>query len=363
MDENIIQKKTKRSGSLIKIIIIVAIIAIVIAGITVGTMWFIKKTEADKDQLVANEVIAMIGMLDDKTITVDDEIEIERIKNKYYALTVAQKKLVSNRKVLDEVTDALEKAKVNEGVEKEKKANQDAADEVIRLIETLKEKTVTVDSENEITLIKMKYDALTRTQKDLVTNYSDLVTATNALDTAKDQKAADEVIRAIDSVDSYSLGTDDTQINMLFSQYEALTEEQKALVTNYDKLLGYQNTIKANESRQATVNNGVNLANNFPGYTGKWGNFGAHINGYQGMIEAVVKRDANLRGHFKCNPNPNYLDMYVSRFTRDTGGFGIGRCTITFTGYDKDEGYIATLYGEIVIKSDGTLYFSKTYYA
>ena len=134
---------------MIKIIIIVAIVAIVIAGITVGTMWFIKKTKADKDQLVANEVIAMIGMLDDKTITVDDEIEIERIKNKYSALTVAQKKLVSNRKVLDEVTDALEKAKVNEDVEKEKKANQDAADEVIRLIETLKEKTVTVDSENE----------------------------------------------------------------------------------------------------------------------------------------------------------------------------------------------------------------------
>ena len=354
-EQNNNQKKPRSVGKIITIIVCISLAVFMLLVFSVVGVLVFSKIRSEKDQRIANEVITMIDKLDGIMITDEDADEINEAKEKYDSLNDRQKKLVTNSQILD---DAIEDLNNYIPITDDEKA----ANEVIKLINTLNGKTITVDSESEIASIKVQYDALTDTQKALVTNYDILETAMAELQTAKDAKIADEVIAAIDSVDVDALGTDSTEIDKIFAQYNALTEEQKALVVNYGKLLEYQETIKTNKSKQGKVNEGVELANNFPGYTGKWGNFGAHINAYQGMIETVIRRDANLRTYFECNPDPNYLEMYVSRFTRDTDGFGIGSCTVTFTGYEKGTGIVSTMVGEVVIRNDGTLYFTMLYF-
>ena len=351
------KKKSGCLGKAVIVIICILLIIFIVVVFSIAGIFMIYKNKSDKNQLIANEVAAMIDMLDDKEIVPEDEEEILKVKKKYDGLTSKQKKLVSNSKVLDEVINELEDSKKNI----DKKLDQEAANEVIRLIETLKGKTITVESESELTVIKMQYETLTQSQKELVSNYNIFEKASKELEQAKDQKIAEELVLAIDSIDEDSLNTDSTEIDKLINQYNTLTENQKNLVTNYYKLGEYQEKIHKNESKEKQIQSGINLANNFPGFSGKWGDFGAHINSYQGMIETVIRRDANLRGHFVCDPDPNYLQMYASRFTKDTSGFGIGRCSVTFTGTSKKYGDIATMYGEVIIKNDGTLYFTMSY--
>ncbi|MBR6514617.1 MAG: hypothetical protein IKT46_07280 [Clostridia bacterium] len=356
------EKKPKSIGKIIIIILLLLVIGfmvMVFSGVTVGLLI---KNNADNNRLKANEVITMIEMLEGKEITADHEDEINKILEKYDALSKAQKKKVTNKDALDGMVAALEEAKQYTDEDRERDENQVAADEVIRLISTLEGKEVTIDSESEITVIRMQYDALTRAQKDLVSNYSILAKAETDLQNAKDAEAASALVLAIDSIDASSLTGDSTQINMLLNQYDALSDAQKELVTNYNKLLEYKKAVEANATKEAAVKKGTDLAENFPGYSGKWGDFGAHKNAYQGMIETVIRRDAKLREYFECDPDPNYLEMYASRFTKDTSGFGIARCTVTFTGIDKEDGFTSTLHGEVIIKNDGSLYFTINYY-
>jgi len=244
---------------------------------------------------------------------------------------------------------------------KDAKEDQIAANEVIDLIDTLDGKIITADHESEITWIQMKYDTLTAEQKALVSNYPDFVKATTEYQAAKDKAIATELMIAIDSIDPAALTADNTQVNLLINKYNALTDNQKLYVTNISKLYNYQQIVIQKQEYQTTLEKGHALANNFPGYIGKWGDFGSHNNSYQGMIEAAVKRDFKFRDYFVCDPNPNYLQMYVSRFTKDTNGFGIATCSIEFTGISKTTGYTLTAYGEVIIKSDGTLYFTLSY--
>ena len=337
--------------------VLTAVIALIlVAAIVAGTVFLLVPMVKEKNQQAADEVIVMIDELDGEKITPDSEDKINAAKENYDGLSDKQKELVSNYSELEKAMDSLKKVK-----DKAAK-DQQAADEVIEIISNLEGRTVTVGLESEINRAKAKYNALTDDQKALVTNYTVLVIAAEQLIGAQDAEAAKELVNAIDRIDRNSLGTDSTQIDALLSRYKQLTDDQKLLVSNYDTLLEYQSIVKKNANAKAKKEKGVALANNFGGYTGKWGDFGSHKSSYQGMIEAAVKNANVLRKYFYCDPNPNYLDMYVSRFTRDTSGFGIGSCYIEFTGIGKDDGFTRTLAGEIYIKSDGTVTYNVSYF-
>ena len=109
---------------------------------------------------------------------------------------------------------------------------------------------VTKDSKEAIEAARAAYDALTDTQKEIVENDDILADAEKAyqaiLDAeaeaeaaAKaeaDKKAADAVIALIDAIGTVSLESEDA-IQAAREAYDALTEEQKALVTNYEVLV------------------------------------------------------------------------------------------------------------------------------
>ena len=127
--------------------------------------------------------------------------------------------------------------------------DQEAADTVIGLINAIGTVAYTEASKAKIDEASTAYDALTDTQKALVTNY-ELLTAAQARyaelkaaadQAAADQTAADEVIAKIDTIGTVEY-TDacKAKIDEASDAYAALTDTQKALVTNYETLTAAQ---------------------------------------------------------------------------------------------------------------------------
>lgn len=92
--------------------------------------------------------------------------------------------------------------------------------------------TVTLDSEESIQAARAAYDALTDEQKKQVNNYDVLTTAEALL---SDLKAADEVENKIDAIGTVTLDSEET-IQAARDAYDALTAAQKELVKNYNVL-------------------------------------------------------------------------------------------------------------------------------
>ena len=93
--------------------------------------------------------------------------------------------------------------------------------------------TVTPDSGDAIAAARSAYDALTAAQKEQVTN-ADVLTAAEARYT--DVVAIDGAEKAIDAIGEVTLTSGDA-IAAARAAYDALTDSQKAEVSNYDTLL------------------------------------------------------------------------------------------------------------------------------
>lgn len=203
--------------------------------------------------------------------------------------------------------------------------NQEKADRVINLINSVTNGEITLDSEKDLDSAKTEYNSLTDDQKALVDNYDKLEEAYAALDGLKleqeNQEKAQSIIDAIEAVDPESLTEGDTSMQSIREQYDSLTDEQKKLVTNVDKLTEYENIVqqkkdqKAEEEAQAqseqnNSNKIVEMFANFQEYDGLWGNFGSHVNSYQGMVESAIKSSISLSGYFGGDVNDVYMYLY-----------------------------------------------------
>ena len=102
--------------------------------------------------------------------------------------------------------------------------------DVIEKIDAIGE--VTLESEEAIVAARAAYEALTEAQKAQVTNYDKLTAAEARLANLKAAKPVDDMIDAIGEV---TLESEDA-IAAARAAYEALTEAQKAEVKSYDKL-------------------------------------------------------------------------------------------------------------------------------
>ena len=106
-----------------------------------------------------------------------------------------------------------------------------AADAVEKLIDAIG--TVTLDSEETIKAARDAYDALTEEQKAQVGNYQTLLDAEAKL---ADLKAVDAVEKLIDAIGTVTLDSEET-IKAARDGYDALTDAQKEQVGNYQTLL------------------------------------------------------------------------------------------------------------------------------
>jgi hypothetical protein len=185
-----------------------------------------------------NAVIALIDAFPEvNLITLNNDDQIVAARAAYEALTSDQKALVTN---YQDLLDA--EAKIAQL--KQTLIDQEAANVVIDLIDAFPElNLITLNDEDQIAAARTAYDELPPAQQALVTNYQDLLDAEEKIASLKqamvDQEAADVVIDMIDAFPELDLITlnDEDQIVAARTAYDALTEDQQALVTNYQELV------------------------------------------------------------------------------------------------------------------------------
>ena len=166
------------------------------------------------DLKAAKPVDDMIDAIGEVTLESEDAIAAARAA--YEALTEAQKAEV---KSYDKLTAA-----------EARLADLKAAKPVDDMIDAIGE--VTLESEDAIAAARAAYEALTEAQKAEVKSYDKLTAAEARLADLKAAKAVDDMIDAIGEVTLESEGA----IDAARAAYEALTEAQQAEVKSYDKL-------------------------------------------------------------------------------------------------------------------------------
>lgn len=219
------------------------------------------------------------------------------------------------------------------------KENQKEAQRVINLIDSLEDKKITADSESDLDKIRLEYDSLTKEQKDLVSNYFVLANAYKKVETAKDQKIANEIVSAIEKIDKNTLTASDTSLKVLRDKYNQLSDSQKELVTNINKLEEFEQIVqdkKAEEQElQAQKNTVLETFENLKFFEGTWGEFGSHVNQYQGMVETAIKNAISLSDYFG-DVNNVYMILELRVMNDDILANGLTpynqMYTITFEG-------------------------------
>lgn len=199
----------------------------------------------DPDQERAAEVIEKIDAIGQ--VTKDSKEAIEAARTAYEELTESQKKLVTNKAVLDAAWEAyLEILKGDE--------DQKAAGKVMDLIAAIG--AVTEGSGGKIQEAETAYNVLSADQKKLVTNkavldaakrdYQILIKEKAEKEQAEKEKAEKEradkaaaqaVVSKISAIGTVSLGSK-AKIEEARKAYTALSADQKKLVTNYSILTG-----------------------------------------------------------------------------------------------------------------------------
>ena len=175
-------------------------------------------------------LIAAIG-----EVTADSGSAIRAARRAYDKLTAYQKPLVDNY-------DTLTAAETAYAVYDRTEEDEQAAKAVEALIEAIGT-PVTLDSGEAIALARKAYDALTATQKTLVSNSSTLNAAENALEELQDQEAALAVDDLIGKIGTVTLSRE-AAVQKARKAYNALSKAQKQLVTDYQTLVDAESALQ-----------------------------------------------------------------------------------------------------------------------
>ena len=176
------------------------------------------KAPDDPAVVAVKELIDAIG-----EVTLESGDAIDAARTAYDKLPEAKKVLVDNYEKLTAAEEAYTAL-----------VDAAAAKAVDDLIDAIGE--VTLESGDAIKAARAAYDALTDTQKELVKNYEKLTAAEEAYTALVDAAAAKAVDDLIDAIGEVTADSGDA-IKAARAAYDALTDTQKELVKNYEKLL------------------------------------------------------------------------------------------------------------------------------
>ena len=203
------------------------------------------KAAAEKlaaDKAMADPVIAKIDAIAKVEYTDACKDKIDAASSAYKALTADQKALVTN---LDVLTTAKQTYDNLKAAAEKLAADKAAAVPVIAKINAIGNVEYTETCKDKIDDANTAYEALTEDQKALVTNLNVLTNAQQTYDNLKaaadklaaDKAKADPVIAKINAIGKveYTYACKD-KIDEANNAYNALTADQKALVTNVDVL-------------------------------------------------------------------------------------------------------------------------------
>ena len=189
------------------------------------------------NQEAANKVIAdiaAIGPIDE--ITLESAEQIQKARAGYDALNKYAQYIVECAEPASYYTLVEAEARLKElqdAAAEQERIDRAAAAAVDSLIDEIGD--VTLESKQDIETARAAYDNLTPTQKTYVTKLDTLTAAEAAYKTLVDRKAADDVTEKINEIGKVTLESK-TAIEAARAAYNALTDDQKPLVENYDVL-------------------------------------------------------------------------------------------------------------------------------
>ena len=183
------------------------------------------------------KVIAAIDALPaaDK-LTLENKDAVVNVRNLYDALDDEAKSVISN---YSKLTAAEAKIKELEKQQEQKEKDKAAAEKVIAAINALPSADALTLDPYVLQLldnIQAEYNALTEAQKALVTNYSVLQTLRSLIPDLKAAAAVVDKINAIGEVTSDNYQKKQALVIEARTAYDALTADQKKRVTNYAEL-------------------------------------------------------------------------------------------------------------------------------
>ena len=197
-------------------------------------------TEAIDEVLLAIDDI----YIDDDEITLEDGDSIRNAAAVYSVLSQQEKEIFDYL-----FSDFLELLEIAQETYNNLLNDKTAADEVISLINAIGD--VDLTKEEEITAARAAYDALTDTRKAMVSNYDVLTAAEERLQqlqeeaakAAANQAAADNAESAIEAIGTVTVFSE-KKIKTARETYDALTDDQKALVKNLETLTAAENAFE-----------------------------------------------------------------------------------------------------------------------
>lgn len=188
--------------------------------------------QAAADKVIAD--IAAIGPIDE--ITLESAEQIQKARAGYDALNKYAQYIVECAEPASYYTLVEAEARLKElqdAAAEQERIDRAAAAAVDSLIDEIGD--VTLESKQDIETARAAYDNLTPTQKTYVTKLDTLTAAEAAYKTLVDRKAADDVTEKINEIGKVTLESK-TAIEAARAAYNALTNDQKLLVENYDVL-------------------------------------------------------------------------------------------------------------------------------
>lgn len=205
-----------------------------------------KLLDAEKALEIAKENAVIIKDVEDKINAIGEvkndaasKVKIDIARTAYEKLAKELQPSVNNYQTLVDAENKYASLKADE-------ANRSKAKTVIDMIDNIGK--VTINSKTKIENTEKAYEALTDSQKALVTNHELLLKARSEYDALvnaelADKTAAQAVIEKINNIGSVTLNSKGL-IDNARQAYEKLTPAQKELVTNYVVLVNAENTFK-----------------------------------------------------------------------------------------------------------------------
>lgn len=194
------------------------------------------EAENGKGDSITKLIAAIDALPAADKLTLEDKDAVIKARNLYDALDDESKTVISN---YSKLTEAEAKIKELEKQQEQKEKDKAAAEKVIAAINAL-------PSADNLTLnpyvlqlldnIQAQYNALTEAQKALVTNYSVLQALRSLIPDLKAAAAVVDKINAIGEVTSDNYQKKQALVIEARTAYDALTADQKKRVTNYAEL-------------------------------------------------------------------------------------------------------------------------------
>lgn len=177
-----------------------------------------------KDDVI--EVIERLPSIED--ITLNDEVRIKDAFERYKDLSEEDKAKVTN---IDKLEAALQKIEDLKNADKE-------VERIISEIDKLSD-NITLENKEKINELYNSYSRLSDEHKAKVTNADKLINAKNVIDNLEEVELIKNIIGKIEALPNIKDIVLDKEelVNSLYKEFTNLTEEQKAKVTNADKLI------------------------------------------------------------------------------------------------------------------------------